>query len=68
VSFPEPGPGRAPTRASTPEVERQRAHARATQRARQRLVELHRGEFRELLEIEKAREGIPTLRPRQVTA
>jgi hypothetical protein len=29
-------------------------------------VELHRDEFRELLEAEKAREGIPTLRPRQV--
>jgi hypothetical protein len=57
------GPGR-PTR----EVLRQRAHSRANQHARQRLVEQHREEFRELLEIEKTREGIPTLQPRQVSA
>jgi hypothetical protein len=57
------GPGR-PTR----EIQRQRAHSRAQQRAKQRLVELHRGEFRDLLEVEKTREGIPTLRPRQVPA
>jgi hypothetical protein len=57
------GPGRA-----TREVLRQRAHSRANQRARQRLVEQHREEFRQLLEIEKTREGIPTLQPRQVSA
>jgi hypothetical protein len=44
-----------------------RAHARAQQRARQRLVERHREEFREFLEVEKAREGIRTLQPRQVS-
>jgi hypothetical protein len=57
------GPGR-PTR----EVLQNRAHARAQSRAREGLVERHRDEFRELLEIEKAREGISTLRPRQVSA
>jgi hypothetical protein len=57
------GPGR-PTR----ELQRLRAHSRANQRARQRLVELHREEYRALLEAEKAREGIATLRPREIPA
>lgn len=56
------GPGRP-----THEIHRQRAHARANQRAKQRLAETHRDEYRALLEIEKAREGIHTLQPRQVT-
>jgi hypothetical protein len=49
----------------THEIERQRAHARANQRAKQRLVELHRDEYRVLLEAEKVREVIRTLQPRQ---
>jgi hypothetical protein len=57
------GPGR-PTR----EVQRARAHGRAVQRAKQRLAEAHRDEYRQLLEVEKAREGITTLQPRQVSA
>lgn len=46
--------------------ERNRAHARARQRAL-RLLELeHRQEFRAFLEAEKAKEGIKTLTSRQV--
>jgi hypothetical protein len=56
------GPGR-PTR----EVARARAHSHAHQRARQKLVELYREQYRDLLEVEKAREGIRTLVPREVT-
>jgi hypothetical protein len=43
-----------------------RRHGRAQSRARQRLVEAHRVEFTEYLELEKAKEGIRTLRSRQV--
>jgi hypothetical protein len=57
------GPGR-PTR----ELHRQRSYARANARARQQLVERHRDEYREILEVEKAREGIRTLQPRKVSA
>ena len=57
------GPGRPSS-----QTLKARAHGRAHSRARQRLVELHREEFRELLEVEKAREGIPTLRPREVAS
>jgi hypothetical protein len=57
------GPGR-PTR----EALRSRAHSRAHQRARQKLVEAHREEYRDLLEVEKAREGIRTLQRREVSA
>jgi hypothetical protein len=57
------GPGRP-----TSEALRSRAHSRAHQRARQKLVEAHRDEYRDLLEAEKAREGILTLQPRQVRA
>jgi hypothetical protein len=38
------------------------------QRAKQRLAVQHRDEFRALLEIEKAREGVRTLQPREVTS
>jgi hypothetical protein len=31
-------------------------------------VELHREQYRDLLEVEKAREGIRTLQPREVPA
>lgn len=46
----------------------QRAHSRAQQRAKQKLAETHREEFRELLEVEKAREGIKTLQPRRIAS
>jgi hypothetical protein len=48
------------------EVDRARAHARAVQRAKQRLAEQHRDEYRLLLEREKAAEGIRALAPREV--
>lgn len=47
-------------------LEASRAHARAYQRARQRLVEEHRQEFGAYLEEEKAKEGIKTLTSRQI--
>jgi hypothetical protein len=52
----------------TSEALRSRAHSLAHQRARQKLVEAHREEYRELLEAEKAREVIRTLQPREVSA
>ena len=43
-----------------------RSNARAVARAKQKLVERHRDEYQELLEVEKAREGIRTLQIREV--
>lgn len=43
------------------------AKSRAVQRAKQRLAEIHPEEYRDILEVEKAREGIRSLQPRQVT-
>jgi hypothetical protein len=46
----------------------QRRHSRAYQRARRRLVELHREEFRAILEAEKRALGIPKLQPRKAAS
>ena len=45
-----------------------RRHARAYLRARSALAQRYPDEFRDILEAEKAREGIRTLQPRQVVA
>ena len=49
-------------------IERARAHSRAHSRARQKLVELHRDEYQDILEAQKAAEGILKLQPRKVPA